>query len=558
MNNRTIGLLAVVTAANRRRTDPQVMDSLRRPATPNGNGRVMLSTKPTSPRWAGVIALVAAIATGPAGVSQQRPNVVLILADDLGLGMLGHYGQQIVTTPNIDRLAREGIAFSNYHGNAFCAPARSSLLSGRHDGRKGVGSHSAGGFLVRLDREIDDDVEWRRRYDAHIARRSKAAPIADDTLLLGQVARLAGYRTAQFGKLDAGFLTWHERVTRHGWQHYVGYFDHVRAHGFYPRYLWKNGHKMPLPGNPFADAGKRSERGREPVGQGGATYSQDVFLREILDYLRDHADNHADERFFLYHSTQLPHGPVAVEQLHADFADRDELTLSEKKYATMVKMLDDHVGRILEELERLGMDDDTMVFFSSDNGHETYYENAQGLLPKRRKDRLLDGTPADYDQHKWRTSNGGDSFDGAAGMANLKWSAFEGGVRCPMFVRMPGTIPAGVTTDRLTTHYDFLATLAEIVGLEDPRIHRTDGRSYLATLRGEPDRGHDWIFIRGRRIMKGVVIDKDGWKFCQFKDGRQQLYSLREDHLEQHDVLSQHPETAARLHGVLERQLDTN
>lgn len=486
--------------------------------------------------------------------AQQRPNVILIMADDLGMGMLGHYGQRIVTTPNIDRLAREGIAFSNYHGCAFCAPARASLLSGLHDGREGIGSHTAGGFVVRLDREVQDDAEWQRRYDAHIRERSQAVPIADDELFLAQVARLAGYRTAQFGKLDAGFLTWHERLTRHGWEHYVGYYDHVRAHGFYPTYLWKNGNKLPLPGNTAADAGKQSERGREPVGQGGATYSQDVFLREILDYLRDHRANHADERFFLYHSTQLPHGPVATPSLHRDFAQRDDLTLSEKKYASMVKMLDDHVGRILQELEDLDLADETMIFFSSDNGHETYYENQQGLLPKRNTARLLDGTVADHGANKWRTSNGGDSFDGAAGMANLKWSTFEGGIRCPMFVRMPGVIPAGVTTDRLTTHYDFLATLADIVGWADPRLAEKDGRSYYATLRGLPDAGHDDVFIRGRRIMHGVVIDRDGWKYCRFKDGTEQLYSLSEDHFERHDVLAEQPEVLARLRTVFDRE----
>ncbi|MCK5942399.1 MAG: sulfatase-like hydrolase/transferase, partial [Planctomycetes bacterium] len=277
------------------------------------------------PRNTLALRIVAAALLALAGTSaaQDRPNVVLIMADDLGMGMLGHYGQKVVTTPNIDRLAAEGIAFTNYHGNTFCAPARASLLSGLHDGRRGVGSHTPGGFLVRLERQladIDDPKERaehrRRRYDAHIARRAAATKIPDDTLLLGQVAQLAGYRTAQFGKLDAGFLTWHERVRRHGWDHYVGYYDHVRAHCFYPPYLWKNGARLPLAGNTSADAGKRSERGREPVGEGGETYSQDVFLRELLAFLRDHARHHADQRFFLYHSTQLPHGPVAVEALH--------------------------------------------------------------------------------------------------------------------------------------------------------------------------------------------------------------------------------------------------
>ncbi|MDC2888994.1 sulfatase-like hydrolase/transferase [Psychrosphaera algicola] len=230
----------------------------------------------------------------------QRPNVVLIFADDLGMGMLSRYGQKIITTPNIDLLAQEGIEFTNYHANTYCAPARWSLLNGLHDGRIGAGPHSKGGFIVKLDRNTPklSDEQWQRQYDKHIQKLNAKARIDDDTLFLAQVAKDVGYRTAQFGKLDTGFLTWHERVTRHGWDHYVGYYDHARAHGFYPSYLWKNGNKLPLKGNPYANAGKRSESGKEPVGTGGETYSQNVLLNEMLSFMRDHKKTIKTNRFF--------------------------------------------------------------------------------------------------------------------------------------------------------------------------------------------------------------------------------------------------------------------
>jgi len=507
-----------------------------------------------------VILVLSFVVMSCGALATQRPNVVLIYADDLGMGMLSRYGQKIVTTPNIDRLAAEGIEFTNYHANTFCAPSRASLLNGLHDGRVGLGSHSRGGFIVKLDKNIPklSEEQWQRQYDSHIQKRSAKTRIDDATLLLAQVAKNAGYRTAQFGKLDTGFLTWHERVTRHGWDHYVGYYDHIRAHGFYPSYLWKNGNKLHLKGNPYANAGKRSEQGKEPVGAGGETYSQNVFLDEMLSFMRDHKKNHRDKPFFLYHSTQLPHGPVAIDKLHADYANRKDLTLSEKKYASMVKMLDDHVGRLMQELKTLGMDENTIVFFTSDNGHETYYQNKQGILPKLNKTQLMDGSKADFEKNKWRTSNGGDIFNGGAGMANSKRSGFQGGIRTPMIVRMPGQIAANTKTNRLTTNYDFLPTLASLVGSTDKRVSSKDGLSYLPTLLGKESQEHSWIFVRGGRVMKGVVIDNKGWKFAQFKDGTQQLYSLRENHFEENNVIKQHPEVAKRLKAIFDQEFNSD
>ena len=203
-----------------------------------------------------------------------------------------------------------------------------------------------------------------------------------------------------------------------------------------------------------------SEKGNEPVGSGGETYSQNVFIEGILSYIREHKD----KPFFLYHPTQLPHGPVAIPELHPDFADHPTLSLAEKKYASMVKMLDDHVGLIMQELKVLGLDESTVVLFSSDNGHELFYG------PKRHKfKKLANGQKANLTDRKWRTSNGGDVFNGGGGRTGAKRSAYQGGMQCPLIVRWPGKIKAGSESDLLSSRYDFMATLADLIQVQIPK-----------------------------------------------------------------------------------------
>ena len=232
-------------------------------------------------------------------------------------------------------------------------------MTGMHDGRRGGWSHTNAGLLKKMDREKITEPQYTETLNEFVATKSASIPVEE--IFLAQLAQQAGYRTAQFGKLDVGFLTNHDRLTRFGWDQYLGYFSHTRAHGFYPPYLWRNGNKLKLKGNSDIDCGRMSEKGNEVVGSGGETYSQNVFIKEILSFLREQKD----KPFFLYLPTQLPHGPVAIPELHPDFANKD-WTLAEKKYASMVKMLDDHVGLIMSELKILGLDEKTVVAFTSD------------------------------------------------------------------------------------------------------------------------------------------------------------------------------------------------
>ena len=476
-----------------------------------------------------------------------KPNVILIFADDLGPGMLGCYGQKTVKTPHIDRLAAEGMKFNNYYGGVFCAPSRWTLATGMHDGRVGGWGHNKAGLPILRDSGKITEEEYQKRLEKH---KANSTPIPDNEVFMGQIAQRAGYKTAQFGKLDQGFLTWHERVKRHGWDFYEGFYDHQRCHGYYPPYIWRNGEKVKLPGNTLADCGKMSEKGDEPVGSGGETYSQNVFIEDILKFIRDNKDR----PFFIYHPTQLPHGPVAIPELHPDFANDPNLSLAEKKYASMVKMLDDHVGLIMQELKKQGIDNNTIVFFASDNGHELYY----GPKPMYKQQRLADGSKANLEDKKWRTSECGDVFNGAGGRAGLKRSGYQGGMQCPMVVRWPGRIKPGTETDVLSAHYDFLATLADIGGTEAPK--GKDSISYLPTLLGQPQtRGHDYVVVNNHFNQMGgcALICSDGWKLVETgKDGFQ-LYNIEKDNEERHNLASRYPERVAKLKSVLLKEINS-
>lgn len=496
-----------------------------------------------------VVALAGSSCAMAAEPQPEKPNVVLINADDLGIGMLGCYGQKLIKTPHIDRLADEGMKFSRYYGGVLCAPSRWTLMTGMHDGREGGWGFNASGLLMKMDREQTAEADYMKRFDTYV--KETARPIPENEVFLAQVAQQAGYKTAQFGKLDVGFLTNHERMKRFGWDYYEGYYSHSRAHGFYPPYLWRNGEKFKLEGNQRIDCAKMSEKGDEPVGSGGETYSQHVFIKGILNFIHDHKD----EPFFLYHSTQLPHGPVAIPELHPDYANRKGWSLAEKKYASMVRMLDDHVGLIMQELKSQGIDEKTIVVFTSDNGHELYY-GPKWSFPKKRPG----GEKTNLTDKKWRTSECGDIFDGAGGRAGLKRAAYQGGMQCPLIIRWPGKIKPGTESDHLSAHYDFMATMAEVLGAHLPE--GKDSISYLPTLLSKPQTQlHDFVIVNNgfNRMGRTALIGRDGWKLVEVDREKDdfQLYNLTEDNEERFDLAGQYPEQVAKLKAILMRELNS-
>ncbi|WP_212635274.1 arylsulfatase [Pseudozobellia thermophila] len=488
----------------------------------------------------------------PAEKEANGPNIVLIYADDLGMGLLGHEGQKIIKTPHIDQLAREGLRFTNAYGNMLCAPARASLITGLHDCHEQGFEITPGALYKKISTDGYDQAQIEEILNKALA------PIPDDQVFLGQVAQEAGYATAQIGKLEWGFSTTDHQMKRHGWDYYYGYLDHVRAHGFYPPFLFETGNLVPIAGNTLANCGKSGEpetlenfkerRNRE----GKARYSQDLFMDKALDFIT----TNKDRPFFLYFPTQLPHGPVAIPKIHPDFVADDRLTPIEKEYASMVKMLDDNVGQIMEKLKELKIDDNTLVVFTSDNGHEIYY--AQEGRVEKPYTNIQTGNRFDNLGHKYYSDLSGDVFDGNGGRAGMKRSNLQGGIQVPLILRWPGKIKAGRTSDRLVANYDLLATVAEITGFGKP--FDSDGISFYDELIGQhTGAGHESVVYSS--YTGPTLITKEGWKIRTDLDhGVFELFYLPDDFKEANDLSETHPykleELKRRLLEACEGNLD--
>jgi arylsulfatase A-like enzyme len=484
-----------------------------------------------------------------AAPSARPPNVVFIYADDLGRGMLSAYGQRHFRTPNIDRLAREGLRFTHAYGCAFCAPARASLLTGRHDCHRGGWTFSSGIYRRYTEGRLTLDQV------SDLLHTTGLNPGPDD-VFLAEIAREAGCATGQIGKLEWGFSTTDREIRRHGWDEHYGYYDHAECHGFYPPHLFENGRRVDIPGNTRPDFGKMPD-GESPANHarrrdlaGCAVYSQDLFDERLIDFLR----RHRDRPFFLYHPSQLPHGPISIPAIDPAVRDAPGLTDYEKEYASMVLRLDRTVGRILDELQRLGIDDRTAVFFCADNGHSVYYRQ-QGRCEEGRN--LRTGEAYDNVATKFYSDLSGDVFDGNDGMAGLKFSNWEGGVRIPFVARWPGRIPAGAVSDLLMANYDFLPTMAEMLGRRPPA--GIDGRSYLAELLGDRERQarHEHVvFASG---LGPALVTSDGWKMRHVrlpKVNRYQLFRLGDDPREERDLVGEERAVVERLSTTLLRECD--
>lgn len=453
----------------------------------------------------------------------SNPNIIFIYADDLGRGLLGVNGQQIIKTPNIDKLAGQGMSFTNSYGTSYCQPARASLLTGLHD------AHSNGWAKVKGRIWIDYRAEKIGYQEVIDSVEKQHYPIPDKEVLLPQILKKAGYFTAQVGKLDWGFATTPGRLNRHGWDYHFGYYDHAHCHGFYPMSLFRNGKEVFFEGNTSPDAKTT-----------GKHYSQNLFLDDILKLIR----KHKKEPFFLYHPTQLPHGDIMIPEIHPDFINDDRLNTVEKEYASMVKMLDDHVGIIMEELDKQGIAENTIVIFSVDNGHEIYYQRDPDPEYCYDKDK---GILSD----KVSTDKCGDVFDGNGGLSGKKFSTWEGGLRVPLIIKWNGKITEGSVSNRYVCNYDLMPTLAEIVGAKMPK--GKDGVSYLPTLLGKPNPNEREFYIAKGSVRytghKGAtLITKDGWKLRYFeKQEIYRLHNLNNDQAENVDLSEQYPEKFAEL-----------
>jgi len=382
-------------------------------------------------------------------MGRKRPNVVYILADDLGYKELGCYGQEKIRTPNLDKLAAEGMRFTqHYSGQAVCAPARCSLLTGKHMGHA----------FVRDNKSGPDD------YDI-------AMP--DEELTVAEVFRQAGYKTGATGKWGLGGPgTPHDQ----GVDLFYGNLSQVKAHFYYPPYLWRNDEQVFFEGN---------------TNYSGTHYSHDYMAEEALQFVTDNKD----KPFFLYVPFIIPHVSLQVPQDSLDeylplgwpeipweqnyYAACDKPNAT---YAAMITRMDRDIGRIMNLLKKYGIDDNTIVIFSSDNG--TTFGGW--------------GVDAEF-------------FDSVGPLRGLKGSLYEGGIREPMIARWPGKIRPGTITDHLSAFYDFLPTCCDIIGAKTP--DGIDGISFLPTLLGRPgQQQHDYLYWEFKSFGAQQAVRMGKWK----------------------------------------------
>lgn len=442
----------------------------------------------------------AALHVDDSSTGQDRPNIIFILADDLGWRDLGCYGGTKIRTPSIDRLAADGIRFTQaYAGNAVCAPSRCCLMTGKHSGHA----------FIRNNRSVPPEGQY---------------PIPADSVTIAKLLKGRGYATGAMGKWGLGPPGTDADPTRQGFDLFFGYNCQGHAHNFYPTYLWRNDQRIELEGN---DAGRT-----------GKQYSHDLMEAESLKFIRDHQSH----PFFLYVPFTIPHLALQVpEDSLAEYVGKwDDPPYEGGKgyqphptpraaYAAMVTRMDRSVGRIADLVRELRLDDRTIIMFSSDNGP----------------------TPLDV--------GGSDSkfFESAGSLRGLKGSLYEGGISTPLIARWLGKIKSGSTTDLPTAFWDILPTLCEIAGADTPAD--TDGVSVVPTLtgRGEQKR-HEFLYWEFAGYGGQQALRLGDWKGVRTNlnkgPSELELYDLAHDPNEQQNVAADHQGVVARIEQVMREQ----
>ena len=430
----------------------------------------------------------------------SRPNIIFIMADDLGWGDLGSYGQRRgLRTPNLDRLAAEGTRFTQvYAGSTVCAPSRCVLMTGYHTGHARI-------------------------------RGNARDPLEPEDVTVAEALKAAGYDTALVGKWGLGEAGSTGVPNKQGFDYFFGYLNQGHAHNFYPDYLWRQQERVEIPGNVIGpDEGVSVER---------RTYSHDLFADEAIAWVEEHRDG----PFFLYLALTIPHANnegsratgngMEVPDL-GEFAGRD-WPETEKGKAAMIARMDADVGRLMARLDELGIDDDTIVFFTSDNG--PHREGGKGFDP--------------------------EFFDSNGPLRGIKRDLYEGGIRVPMIVRWPGHVPAGEASDQVWAFWDVPPTLAELAGsgATDALPDDIDGISMLPALIGPEAAGRSqedheslyWEFHEGRASKQAVRMGR--WKGVRLSpDGPLELYDLETDLGEETNRADEHPEVVDRIETYLE------
>jgi len=450
---------------------------------------------------AGGVLLAAANTTF--GDPSKKPNIVFIMADDLGWKELGCYGQKKIRTPYIDRMAAEGMRFDRYYaGSAVCAPSRCNLMTGKHGGHAFIRNNHGG-----------------RSSDPLIF--AGQLPIPPEETTMAETLKACGYATGCFGKWGLGAPGSTGDPLKQGFDRFYGYNCQAHAHNLYPRYLVSQDKNEMLEGNTRGLTGKH--------------YGPQRIADEMLTFVREHKD----EPFFLYYPSVIPHLALQVpeEELEQYKGKWEETPYTGKSYlphptpkacyAAMISFLDKQVGRLFALLKELGIDDNTIVFFTSDNGTTHLKEQV------------------DY-----------DFFESVGPLRGLKGSLYEGGIRVPMVVWWPGHIAPGTQTRHIAAHYDIPATLADIVGTDF--VKGTDGISFLPTLLGDEknQKEHEYLFWDFTGYGAQLAVRMGKWKGVKQNlkkkpDAPLELYDLDNDIGETTDVADQYPDIAKRIEQIM-------
>ena len=438
--------------------------------------------------------------------SNKKPNIVFILADDLGYGDLSCYGQSNFQTPNIDKLANNGMLFTqHYSGSTVCAPSRSSLMTGQHTGKT----------YIRGNKGIDPEGQF---------------PIASSVVTVAELLKEAGYVTGAFGKWGLGPPGSVGDPNMQGFDQFYGYNCQTLAHNYYPYHLWDNQLKVIL---------------NENSGRSTGIYGPEIIHKNALKFIEDNKDT----TFFLYYPSTIPHAELLAPQNY--MAKFRGMFLPENKYkgtdeekrfrkggygsqneahaafAAMINILDDQVGEIYSKLKELGIVDNTLLIFTSDNG-----PHKEG------------GADPDY-------------FDSNGKLKGYKRDLYEGGIRVPMIAFWPEKITSKTTSHHVSAFWDFLPTVCDIIKIDKPE--NIDGISFLPELLGKKQEVHDYLYWEFHEQNGKQAVRFGNWKGIRLNmhenlEAPIELYDLTTDVWEQNNIASDHPEIVKKIAGIMEKE----
>ena len=483
--------------------------------------------------------LLALFASSCSTPEKSSPNIIFILADDLGYGELGSYGQTKIETPNLDKLADMGMRFTDYYsGSPVCAPARCILLSGQHSGRA---------FVRGNDEDGSRGDVWNYRAMANDPYLEGQRPMADSVLTIAEVLQEKGYHTSLFGKWGLGYPGSESVPNTQGFDYFYGYNCQRQAHTLTPLHLWENDVKVRLGNDTLAPRTKLDE-GADPYSdESYAKYFQpDYAPTKIFDALIEHVSNLGNEPFCVFWETPIPHLPLQAPKRWIDYyvdkfgeeppyeGDKGYFPTRYPRatYAAMISYLDENVGKLLDLLEEKGELDNTVIFFSSDNGPS-----------------YTGGTDS-----PWFESGGPFKSEYGWGKGFLR----EGGIRVPLIVSWPESIEAGNQTNHISSAQDIFPTMCELAGI-DPSHFNIDGISFLSTLTSNgTQKKHEFLYWEFPSYGGQVAVRKGNFKayIDNMQEGNDtiQLFNLSSDIQEQINVADQYPNIIDQMEKIIMKE----